>query len=161
MSSLNAHPPRPVLGLAVGITGHRHLAAEALLPLEILIGELLREIADAAHGVGRKHARLFHDTAPRLVMLSQLAAGADQLASRVAQSHGYRLHAVLPFALADYAHDFAPGVERDSFDALLDQCESWWHLPSTRAEGDTGYALAGEATVAQVDLLIAVWDGKA
>ena len=154
-------PPRPVLGLAVGITGHRNLDAAGLVPLQILVGELLREIADAAHDVGRRHASLFHDTAPRLVMLSQLAAGADQLASRVAMTHGYRLHAVLPFAHAEYAHDFAPGAERDSFDELFDQCESWWHLPNSRSDGATGYALAGEATVAQVDLLIAVWDGKA
>ncbi|HPU15916.1 MAG TPA: hypothetical protein PK808_07515, partial [Polymorphobacter sp.] len=83
-------PPRPVLGLAVGITGHRNLDAAGLVPLQILVGELLREIADAAHDVGRRHASLFHDTAPRLVMLSQLAAGADQLASRVAMTHGYR-----------------------------------------------------------------------
>lgn len=154
-------PPRPVLGLAVGITGHRALDAAGLVPLEILIGELLREIADAAHDVGRQHANLFHDTVPRLVMLSQLAAGADQLASRVALDHGYRLHAVLPFAHAEYGHDFAPGPERDSFDELFDQCESWWHLPNSRSDGATGYALAGEATVAQVDVLIAVWDGKA
>jgi len=155
------HPPRPVLGLAVGITGHRNLDAAGLVALEILIGELLREIADAAHDVGRRHATLFHDTIPRLVLLSQLAKGADQLASRVAQGHGYRLHAVLPFAHAEYAHDFSPGPERDSFDQLFDDCESWWHLPNRRADGDTAYALAGEATVAQVDLLIAVWDGKA
>jgi hypothetical protein len=155
------HPPRPTLGLSVGITGHRELAAGSTAALELLVGELLAEIADAVHDVGRRFPTMFVDTAPDLVLLSQFARGADQLASRVGRRHGYHLRAVLPFAPQEYATDFTAGDERSEFQDLLEHSDSWWQLPNARADEELAYALAGEASIAQVDIMLAIWDGHA
>lgn len=154
-------PPRPSLGLCVGITGHRELPGRSLVPLQMLVGSLLREIADAVHGVGKAHPAMFADTNPDMVLLSQCARGADQLVARVAADHGYQLRAVLPFARAIYAQDFTQGAERAQFEALLDSARALWELPNGRDAEDKAYALAGEATIAQCDLVLAIWDGKA
>ena len=93
-----------------------------------------------------------------LTLLSGLAMGADQIGAAVALEQGWSLDAVLPFAVEEYAHDFA-GETADNFRRLLAQTRHSWSVPSTREQGDQAYALSGQVTAAQSDLIIAVWDG--
>lgn len=95
---------------------------------------------------------------PALVLVSPLASGADQLAAIHAAAHGFALHAVLPFARDVYRADFSAGAAA-SFDTLLAGAARALELPGRRDTAKRAYALAGRATIAHADLLIAVWDG--
>jgi hypothetical protein len=152
------HPPRVRPILTVGVTGHRRLAPEAVEPLRRSIEVILQELAKDARAVAAAHPDVFEATEPQLNLLSGLAAGADQIAAATALDLGWRLDAVLPFAAEEYARDFS-GEESRRFADLLGQARHAWPLPSPRSQGDHAYALAGQVTAAQSDLIIAVWDG--
>ncbi|HVK41553.1 MAG TPA: hypothetical protein VM471_03665 [Phenylobacterium sp.] len=152
------HPPRVRPILTVGVTGHRRLAPEAVEPLRRSIEVILQELAKDARAVAAAHPDVFETTEPQLNLLSGLAAGADQIAAATALELGWRLDAVLPFEAEEYARDFS-GEESRRFADLLGQAHHAWPLPSSRSQGDHAYALAGQVTAAQSDLIIAVWDG--
>lgn len=151
-------PPIPELAFCVGISGHRNLPEAAIHAVRAQLGEALREIAIGVARLAAEHPHCYADVAPRLSLLSQLAAGADQLAAETALEAGYALRVVLPFPRADFAEDFDE-ASRARFDHLIARSEQCWSLPGTRAHADGAYAHAGEATAAQCDLLIAIWDG--
>ena len=67
---------------------------------------------------------------------------------------------MLPFARGDYEQDFAAGAPRDEFHALLAQAQSVLELPGKRDAPLAAYVMAGRATVAHCDMLIAIWDGE-
>lgn len=152
------HPPRVRPILTVGVTGHRRLTVESLEPLKRSIEIILRELAHDARSVAADHLDVFETPDPQLTLLSGLAMGADQIGAAVALEQGWSLDAVLPFAVEEYAHDFA-GETADNFRRLLAQTRHSWSVPSTREQGDQAYALSGQVTAAQSDLIIAVWDG--
>jgi hypothetical protein len=156
----SAHPPRPKLNLSVGITGHRPpvLDDQAEAMVRPLLTEVLRDLAEATAELRTLHPDLFDETAflPRFV--SPLAEGADQFGATVALELGYRLNAVLPLPREDYRNDFEPaGLAR--FEALLDRADCVLELPPQASGRDESYTLAGRATVAHCDVLIALWDG--
>lgn len=152
-------PPKVRPGLIVGITGHRKLPHDAEGAIGEAIAAVLTGATAAAERVVRTEAAFFSDEPLRRVMISPLAEGADQIAAEAALAAGWSLRAVLPFAAEEYALDFE-GEPRRRLDALLTRTEGWWSLPADRSSEDEGYALAGQATVAQSDLILAVWDGK-
>lgn len=153
-------PPHPKLSLCVGVTGHRDLAPEARPLLEEQIGALLSEIAEQVRRVATEQQQFFADEQPTLATLSQLARGSDQLVAEAGLAHGYAIRAVLPFAPELFVEDFEREADRETFFSLRDRAEAVWHLPGNREQPEQAYALAGEATVAQSDLLIAIWDGR-
>ena len=67
---------------------------------------------------------------------------------------------MLPFARGDYEQDFAAGAPRDAFHALLAQAQSVLELPGQRGAPLAAYVMAGRATVAHCDVLVAIWDGE-
>ena len=158
MECIEQAPPVPAPAFCVGVTGHRDLDDDARERVRAAVSDLLERIAASVTDAAAR-APIYADAPPHLSLLSQLASGADQVAAGAALAKGYRLRAVLPFPLPEFRADFANGA-RDAFDALLARCEAWWSLPGTRDDADLSYALAGEAAVAQSDLLIAVWDGE-
>lgn len=155
-----AHPPRPKLGLAVGITGHRPpaLDEEVEAAAHPIISGLLRTLADETAQLRNQHPLLF-DEAPFVpTFVSPLAEGADQFGAVVALENGYRLEAILPLPRDDYRKDFeSDGDAR--FQVLLDEADRILELPPQASGRDESYALAGRATVAHCDILIALWDG--
>jgi len=153
-----SNPPRPELALTLGITGHRVLEPATRAMLSTTLDALLARVAYKVRTIGTAHTDVFAPVAPALTLLSPLAEGTDQIAAEAALAQGYALHAVLPFARAEYARDFE-GAARTAFDSLLARAEAVWELPSERALGDLAYMRAGDATIAQCELLIAVWDG--
>ncbi len=152
------HPPRPELALTLGITGHRRIVGEDRLALASALDRLFADIASKMVKIGQAHPTVFASTTPALTLVSPLAEGADQLAAEAALSHGFALHALLPFPRQVYADDFE-GDALQQFEALLDRATEVCELPGSRHMGSRGYVVAGQATVAQCDILIALWDG--
>ena len=97
---------------------------------------------------------------PTFTLVSPLADGADQIAAEVALERGCRAPggaAVQP--RQPISATFPDSAQRARFDALLGQAECVLELPGDAATRLDAYVMAGRATVAHCDLLIAVWDG--
>ena len=154
-------PPRLPFALSVGITGHRvdTLSPESIEALPGRLTATLQMITDAALRIHAGSSAYFSEDAPRFGFVSPLAEGADQMAAEAALGLGYRLHAVLPFASDNYRNDMGGDAAKARYDALLGRAATRLELPGDRAEETEGYEMAGRATVAHCDILIAVWDG--
>ena len=147
--------------LSVGITGHRSEAIPA--DATDLVWERLKQILEAlaakAGAIHRSETEFFGPELPRLVFISALADGADQIGAEIAIALGYELHAILPFERDRYRADLANDEARERFNYLLDRAVGVLELPGGPADALQPYVMAGLATVAQSDVLIAVWDG--
>lgn len=154
-----AHPPRPALALRLGITGHRAIAPGDVDKLAATLDELFPAIAAKVEAVRGEYPGLFGSEPTVLSLASALAEGTDQIAAEAALRHGFELHAILPFARARYAADFA-GDALNGFETLLSRARSVYELPTAGHAGPRAYMLAGEATLAHCDVLIAAWNGQ-
>ncbi|HZU14905.1 MAG TPA: hypothetical protein VFB58_18865 [Chloroflexota bacterium] len=137
--------------LAIGVTGHR------ALPDDPFLAERVRDVINRIVELAPKSGY----TPVRLAVISPLAEGADRLVVREVLAHpGSSLEVPLPLPSDDYATDFSTPQSRAEFEDLLRQASIVIQLPAaeTRAEA---YAGAGEYTVRQCDVLIALWDGEA
>ncbi len=148
--------PAVPLCLTVGVTGHRDVPGGDSL-LRTRLTDVLRHLRDAARGLQGTAGFAPEPLEARLVC--PLAKGADQIATAAALDLGYHLHAILPFPRRDYLSDFESAETALTFETLLGRAARVLALPCRRGEGSSGYALAGRATVAHSDVLIAVWDG--
>lgn len=158
---LSGDPFRARLALRIGITGHRpprlkpeHLPAVRDRCAAVLA--LLREAADAVHAENRD---LFAPERPRLVLVTPLADGADQLAAQLMLDAGEVIDACLPFAPPIYRADYE-GEAADRFDRLLLAARRVLILPGSAADRTQAYREVGEVTISQCDILLAVWDGE-
>ena len=156
-----SRPPPIPFALTVGVTGHRldAIPSEARGPLEARIAEALSLLEEQARLLGARDAALFTDAPPVFTLVSPLADGTDQMAAEAALARGWGLQAVLPFDRFTYFRDFPDAPQRDKFEALLDKAECVLELPGDPDDRLDAYVMAGRATVAHCDLLIAVWDG--
>lgn len=154
------HPPPLPFVISAGITGHRIDALEsgASATVEERVRSTLAELKQAAIALCNRESELFANTPPRLVFVSPLADGADQIAGQVALDLGFELHAILPFERAMY-RETLHGSGLDRFDRLLGEARCVLELPGEIGHELEAYVMAGQATVAHCDLLIAVWDG--
>ena len=147
--------------LCVGVTGHRHeaLPPECVARLPGQIRDALQLLTRGAAAVHDRERNCFAAGEPRWVFVSALADGTDQIAAEAALELGFVLQAVLPFERDDYRKDFNGGAAAVRFDALIAKAEYVLELPGSRAHEPESYMMAGRATVAHCDVLIAVWDG--
>ena len=155
-------PPRLPFVLSVGVTGHRvnSLTPDSLAALPQRLQAALQMVTDAALAIHARESARFSPEAPQFDFVSPLAEGADQVAAEAALALGFRLRTVLPFESDDYRRDMNGEEAKARFDALLDRAEARLELPGDRAHEPESYEMAGRATVAHCDLLIAVWDGQ-
>lgn len=155
-----AGPPAPPFALTVGITGHRSEALEqgaAIGELTARLGSVLDMLQSEALAVRAQEAGLFAAGPPCFTLVSPLASGADQMVATLALERGWHLQAILPMRQADYAASepaAAAGLHQ-----LLGASGCVLELPGDPASPLDAYVMAGRATVAHSDLLIAVWDG--
>jgi hypothetical protein len=157
-------PPLPRIRLRIGVSGHRlppKLPAEADAPLRAALDGILATIVASAresnHGSApTRPAR----AAPEFVIVSSLAEGADRLVAEAGQSAGFALEAVLPFGRAEYARDFASAASRAVFERLLGTASAVFELDGAADARGRAYEAAGFVMLANVDLLIAIWDGE-
>lgn len=154
-------PPVLPFVLAVGITGHRKdaLPPESLLTLHERLRTVLETLADAAAQVHLANREFFSAGGPQLLFVSPLADGADQIGAHIALELGYGLHAVLPFSRDRYRGELCDDEARTRFDSLIERSQCVLELPGESSHPLESYVMAGRATVAHSDLLIAVWDG--
>lgn len=166
------HPPKPVLTFRVGITGHRPkpaylLPTDAQERLETVLRRTFETI-DSALADAHKINADFYDIDPHHVRLvSGLAEGADQLAVLL-RPPGWALDAILPFPVETYKQDFERSASDETrnvvseFEAAREKAATVLALPGIddSTERDRGYIRLAHYLVRQVDLLIAVWDGK-
>ena len=129
------------MSITVGITGMQNLQAYDPEALE-------QAVRDALAAYGQPHA-------PR-VLLSSLAAGADQLCTRIGLTLGYTFLCVLPFP--DYRGRLR-GEALAAFDTLLSQARETI-VVSDGTDAEAAYLAAGQYVADHCDVLLAVWDGK-
>ena len=156
-------PPKPPFVLAVGVTGHRKdaLPPDALLTLHERLRTVLTSLSEKAGETFAANRQFYSDSEPKLLFMSPLADGADQIAAEIALQIGFELHALLPFDRDRYRTDFSDDEGRTRFDALLARATCILELPGETSHHLESYVMAGRATVAHSDILIAVWDGLA
>lgn len=156
-----AHPPRLPFVLSVGITGHRieALPKEAVQTIVERIGATLVQLKAGALDLYERERGLFTDAPPRLLFVSPLADGSDQIAAELALDLGFELQAVLPFDRKTYRTTLHnSGLKR--FDELICRATCVLELPGEPDGELKAFVMAGRGTVAHCDVLLAVWDGR-
>ena len=161
MNRAAAGPPRLPFALTVGVTGHRleALAEERRGPVAARIAAALQVLEEHARALHAREAALFAPDPPLFTLVSPLADGADQMAAEAALARGWRLQAVLPFDRASYIRDFSDDHSCRRFDEMVSGTSCLLELPGDPDDPLEAYVMAGRATVAHCDILIAVWDG--
>jgi hypothetical protein len=159
--SAAAAPPLLPFVLSVGVTGHRSdsLSPDTLADLAARIRATLQLVGEATNVLFDRERGCFADTPPLLRFVSPIADGSDQVAAALALELGWELQAVLPFARDEYRRSLADDEARIRFDALLEGSTCALELPGDWSRELDAYIMAGRATVAHCDALIAVWDG--
>jgi hypothetical protein len=148
------HPAPASPSLRIGVSGHRvppKLPEESEAPLRAHIERILAAIAAAARKV---------NIASRLVIVSSLAEGSDRIVAEAGLATGFALQAVLPFNRAEYARDFETPASRREFEELLDRASDVFELDGAAGERPRAYEAAGFFMLANIDVLIAIWDGE-
>lgn len=160
------YPLPPRIRFRVGVSGHRppKLPAAAEVPLRGLLDRILATIAATARGFEKDYAacaRAADTVGPsEFVIVSALAEGSDRIVAEAGLATGFALEALLPFGRTEYARDFAAPESRASFERLLGRASSVFELAGAADERARAYEAAGFVMLANVDLLIAVWDGE-
>ena len=154
-------PPKVDFRLRIGVTGHRsELLGDSLTAIEARIDQVIADVVTIARRLAVEQAEYFAPGLPVFTLVSPLADGVDQVAARLALQRGLALWAVLPFPPDDYQTDFVGTKQREDFQSLFGRAERVLELPGERSESLHAYLMAGRATIAHCDLMIAVWDGK-
>ncbi|MGI2059793.1 hypothetical protein ACRN9T_21875 [Shewanella baltica] len=151
------------LCLRVGVTGHRDaaLAATNRAALEQVVAEILLQLSRAANNVLWRYAGIYSGNTAQLQVTSALAEGADRLVAQQALNAGWALHALLPFSPLSYLQDFESQTSKNAFTALLDKAESVTDLAFDHDTAQlAGYEAVGKVLARNIDVLIALWDGK-
>jgi hypothetical protein len=145
------HPSSP--GLRIGVSGHRvppKLPEESEAPLRALVDRTL-----AAIGATARKA----NTASTLIIVSSLAEGSDRIVAAAGLAAGFALQAVLPFEKAEYERDFETPMSRSEFEELLGRACDVFELDGAADERPRAYEAAGLFMLANIDVLVAIWDG--
>jgi hypothetical protein len=150
--------------LRIGVSGHRvppKLPAQAEPPLRALLDRILATIVETARNVESDHpGGQFANSASEFVIVSSLAEGSDRIVAEAGLAAGYGLEAVLPFVRAEYARDFETTQSRTAFEQLLARAAAVFELDGAADERPRAYEAAGFVMLANIDLLIAIWDGE-
>jgi hypothetical protein len=138
--------------LRIGVSGHRvppKLPEESEAPLRAHIDRILAAVAAAARKA---------NTATELVIVSSLAEGSDRIVAEAGLAAGFALQAILPFARAEYERDFETEMSRREFETLLVRA-GVLELDGAADQRPGAYEAAGLFMLANIDVLIAIWDG--
>jgi hypothetical protein len=162
---LDSSPPispfLPATRLRVGVSGHRSppkLPPEAIAGVRTSVDYILKTIADAT----RQAASELSGKPVELTVVSALAEGSDRIVAEAGLASGYSLQAILPFARAEYLPDFSGSpASAAAFADLLGRSFSVFEIDGDTGERPRAYEAAGIVMLANVDVLIAVWDGNA
>src|SRR5262245_28469721 len=166
--SASMHPPKPRLTLRVGITGHRpnKLFGPAVARVAHQLPQVFAAIERTATNILPASQSFYANEPAVMRLISGFAEGADQMAVSVCPA-GWHIEAILPFPRDEYLKDFAASAAadkrdvRDEFHNSLAKAAVVTELPYPHSGNrDQGYADSGGYMLRQIDVLIAVWDGK-
>ena len=156
-------PPPPRIRLRIGVSGHRvppKLPEQSQAPLHQSIKRILATIVAAARATpGDNVDAPAAASASEFVVVSSLAEGSDRIVAEAGLEVGYTLEALLPFARTEYERDFAAAESRAAFAGLLARATTAFELNGAASERPRAYEAAGFVMLANIDLLIAIWDG--
>ncbi|QDP19633.1 hypothetical protein [Sphingomonas xanthus] len=153
-------PPKPPFAFRLGVTGHRSASLGAsAATVETRIRQVVEEVGRAAHRQCDENRHWFADQRPCLTLVSPLADGADQIAAMAGLERGFSLQVIMPFS-REVSRAEVDARSRSDFDRLIDAAGGILELPGDPQRPLDAYVMAGRATVAHSDLLIAVWDGE-
>lgn len=141
-------PPLLPFGLAVGLTADP-VAAQSARGIEQRLRSTLETLVASAAEVHAENAEFFSADRARLVFVSPLTEDPDRAGAKIALEMGFELQAVLPFAGQGEANE------------LIGTASSALELPGVSPHEAEAQLMAGRATLAHCDILIAVWDGQA
>src|SRR5882724_6340361 len=166
-NAASSHPPKPRLTLRVGITGHRpdKLAGVVATRIRTQLPVVFAAIERAASAILANSVPLYANEPAAFRLICGFAEGADQIAVATCPT-GWRIEAILPFPREDYLQDFATSAAgdsrdvRDEFHESLAKAAVVTELPASSGTREQGYAEAGGFMLRQIDILVAIWDGK-
>jgi hypothetical protein len=151
--------PRAIL--AVGVTGHRNLRADAITStIAATLDGLFADLSCALRDAAQRESPFFSSAEPILRTVCMVAEGADLLGVQAARAAGSAIVCVLPFAFDEYARDFSSPTAANAARSLFEGADARLILPGERTEQARSYERANEIILANIDLLVAVWDGK-
>ena len=138
------------------MTGHRDLRADDIETIGRLVDAFFDELT----------CRFPHS---QVMVLSSLAAGADQVVARAALARNVPLLAVLPMPAADYRHDFTVDRDCTGFDELSARAvrviEVPWpetvasHMRDDPSVRTRQYVTVGELLAYNAAIVLALWNG--
>jgi hypothetical protein len=142
--------------LVIGVTGHRDLRAEDA-------GTLAERVRDKLKTLQTEFSEA------RIVLMSALAEGSDQLVANVAVELGMEIVVPLPFAKEACRSSFTTQSDRERFDRLLAKATACFVVPKVEerlsesespltADADLAYAALGRIIASSSDILLALWD---
>lgn len=151
-------PTTAQIPLVIGVTGHRDLLPGDVEQLEKAVGALFNDLIGSVPNTP-------------ILLVTQLAEGADRLVARVAAQHGVSIRALLPMSRSLYETDFTTQASRDEFQKMLHLSKEVTELslpPGLSAEAvardgperNGRYEAAGVAVNRSCHILIALWDGE-
>ena len=153
-------PPKPPFAFSLGVTGHRsEFLGDHAPAVAARLDETVRQVTAAVTDLRAANEVWFAASPPQLTLVSPLADGADQVAAEIALANGYGLQAVLPFP-REASREAVSRSSRAGFDRLAEVTLCLLELPGDPVRPVDAYVMAGRATVAPCDLLVAVWDGE-
>lgn len=142
------------ISLFVGAIGHRDIVDASVAEIRTRISTELSRIEDAANGL-------------RLVLLSGLAEGGDQILAEEALKRGWDVLAVFPMPFADYLADFKTDYQREALIKLKDRCSASVEIawltrldPDISSPRDQQYRKQSQYIARQSQLVVALWDGS-
>jgi hypothetical protein len=141
------------IALIVGVTGHRDIIDKDVSDIRTKICVELERIESVTKNV-------------RLVLLSALAEGGDQMVADEALKRNWDVYAIFPMPFADYLADFTTDDKRKTLASLRDRCvavhEIPWALsldPDITDRRDQQYRNQSIYIARQSQVVIALWDG--
>ncbi len=154
-------PPRLPFVFGVGVTGHRSDALPDALAAALAerIEESLTLLKSRVLSLHASASSVFSAEPPRLLLMSPLADGADQIVAEIALKLGFTLQAILPSSRDFYPISLPDEPSRRRFERLVERASCVLELPGDAGTRPDGFVMTGRATVAHCDVLMAVWDG--
>lgn len=136
--------------LRVGVTGHRRIPDDPALAEQVR--RALARIRELAPG----------GTPVRLVVVSPLAEGADQLVAEIVleEDSEAELEALLPLSEPEYLRRFESDESRPTFRELASRASSVTEPGRAPSTPEQAYERVGRNVVDSSDVLLALWDGQ-
>jgi hypothetical protein len=170
------YPVPPSIRFRIGVSGHRvppKLPKESEAPIRAVLDRILATAVETVREAEISYANTLtaepalgdpansKDLTSKFVIVSSVAEGADRIVAEAGLAAGFALEVVLPFGRAEYARDFETEASKAQYQQLLGRASAVFELDGADNARARAYEAAGFVMLANIDLLIAIWDGEA